>query len=50
MYSEFDIYPEGLPDLDEIKAKKKKREEEKNLFEDLKNPPPSPIELPMSAS
>ncbi len=46
IYSELDIYPGGLPDVEDIRAKKKKRDEDKLLFEDLKNPPSTPIELP----
>ena len=45
MYSEIDIFPDGLPDADDLLQKKKKREEERLLFEDVKNPPSTPIEL-----
>ena len=43
IFSEFDIFPGGLPDVEDIRLKKKKRDEDKLLFEDIKNPPSSPI-------
>ena len=43
IYSEADIYPEGLPDPDDIKQKKRKTIEEKYIFEECRNPVNTPI-------
>ena len=44
IYSEFDIFPEGLPDVDDIRVKKRKNEDEKFIFESCRNPPNSQID------
>ena len=42
IHSEFDIFPTGLPDVEDIRLKKKKSNDEKVLFEDCNNPPGTP--------
>ncbi len=42
IYSEFDIFPGGLPDIEDIKLKKRKNNDEKGMFEDCNNPPGTP--------
>lgn len=42
IYSEFDIFPGGLPDIEDIKVKKRKTDDDKFLFEEGKNPAPTP--------
>jgi hypothetical protein len=37
------VFPEGLPDIEDIKLKRKKRYDEKVLFWELQNPPGSPL-------
>ncbi len=42
VYSEADIFPGGLPDIEDIRIKKRKTEDDKFLFEEGKNPPSTP--------
>lgn len=50
IYSEADIYPEGLPDPEDVKQKKKKRLEEKYIFEECPNPGNTPRQVAKSKS
>ncbi len=50
VYSEADIFPGGLPDIEDIRVKKRKTEDDKFLFEEGKNPPSTPIFIEQSQS
>jgi hypothetical protein len=43
VYSEADVFPTGLPDVSDIKLKKRKTEQDRLLFNEGKGPCNSPI-------